>query len=285
MSKRRLILAGGWVAAIVTLACSGSERVTRAADGPGADVRGRPVLAEAAAEPLGARQRRSASASTRATTCSSSIGSDTLERAHRDRRRHATPPTSECCIAAPPVLEFDPAGQPGRTRGAARARATTGPASNHGITIDNKDNVWIGGNGTERLAHPQVHARRQVPACRSAQCPVSRAAHATASDDTSGASPRSRSIARRTRRTSPTATATSASPCIDMDTGKIKRFWGAYGNMPSDTNFGPYNPDAPLVPAVPQPGALRRADATTAWCTSATGRTTASRSSRRTASS
>ena len=32
-----------------------------------------------------------------------------------------------------------------------------------------------------------------------------------------------------------------------MDTGKIKRYWGAYGNKPDDTNFGPYNPDAPLI--------------------------------------
>ena len=35
---------------------------------------------------------------------------------------------------------------------------------------------------------------------------------------------------------------------LDMDTGKIKRFWGAYGNAPSDSNYGPYNPDAPLIP-------------------------------------
>jgi DNA-binding beta-propeller fold protein YncE len=34
---------------------------------------------------------------------------------------------------------------------------------------------------------------------------------------------------------------------IDMDNGKIKRFWGAYGNVPSDSNLGPYNPEAPLA--------------------------------------
>jgi len=32
-----------------------------------------------------------------------------------------------------------------------------------------------------------------------------------------------------------------------MDTGEIKRYWGAYGNEPDDTNPGPYNPDAPLI--------------------------------------
>jgi DNA-binding beta-propeller fold protein YncE len=31
---------------------------------------------------------------------------------------------------------------------------------------------------------------------------------------------------------------------LDMTTGRMKRFWGAYGNVPSDSNFGPYNPSA-----------------------------------------
>ena len=32
-----------------------------------------------------------------------------------------------------------------------------------------------------------------------------------------------------------------------MDNGKIKRYWGAYGHVPSDSNLGPYNPDAPIA--------------------------------------
>ena len=46
---------------------------------------------------------------------------------------------------------------------------------------------------------------------------------------------------------------------IDADTGKMKRYWGAYGNKPDDTNLGPYNPERAAGAAVPQPGALRRA--------------------------
>jgi DNA-binding beta-propeller fold protein YncE len=34
---------------------------------------------------------------------------------------------------------------------------------------------------------------------------------------------------------------------IDADTGKFKRYWGAYGNKPDDTNLGPYEPSAPLA--------------------------------------
>ena len=32
---------------------------------------------------------------------------------------------------------------------------------------------------------------------------------------------------------------------IDADSGKFKRYWGAYGHIPDDTNPGPYDPNAP----------------------------------------
>src|SRR4029078_6426021 len=32
---------------------------------------------------------------------------------------------------------------------------------------------------------------------------------------------------------------------IDADTGKFKRYWGAYGNKPDDTDLGRYDPQAP----------------------------------------
>jgi len=34
---------------------------------------------------------------------------------------------------------------------------------------------------------------------------------------------------------------------MDADTGKFKRYWGAYGNKPDDTDLGPYNPAAPVA--------------------------------------
>jgi DNA-binding beta-propeller fold protein YncE len=33
---------------------------------------------------------------------------------------------------------------------------------------------------------------------------------------------------------------------IDMDSGQIKRYWGAYGNKPDDAPLGRYDPTAPL---------------------------------------
>ena len=51
-----------------------------------------------------------------------------------------------CCRAAPPILEFDPEGNLVNSWGGP-GEGYTWPVSNHGITLDNKDNVWIGGNG------------------------------------------------------------------------------------------------------------------------------------------
>ena len=56
------------------------------------------------------------------------------------------PPIGECCRAAPPILEFDPEGNLVKAWGGS-GEGFTWPVSNHGITLDDKDNVWIGGNG------------------------------------------------------------------------------------------------------------------------------------------
>jgi len=54
---------------------------------------------------------------------------------------------SECCMPAPPVLEFDEAGNLLASWGGQDGDGYVWPASNHGITVDYKGNVWIGGNG------------------------------------------------------------------------------------------------------------------------------------------
>src|SRR5258706_9942907 len=56
------------------------------------------------------------------------------------------PKIAQCCAAAPPVLEFDQAGNLLRHWGG-KGEGYDWPDSNHGITIDYKGNVWIGGNG------------------------------------------------------------------------------------------------------------------------------------------
>ena len=40
---------------------------------------------------------------------------------------------------------------------------------------------------------------------------------------------------------------------VDADTGALKRYWGAYGNKPDDTDLGPYKPNAPPAPQFRNP--------------------------------
>src|SRR2546427_5315752 len=54
------------------------------------------------------------------------------------------PPASECCIPAPPVLEFDAEGNLVNSWGGP-GQGYEWPESNHGVTVDHKGNVWIGG--------------------------------------------------------------------------------------------------------------------------------------------
>ena len=78
-------------------------------------------------------------------------------------------PGSECCVPAPPVLEFDEAGNLiGHWGGpeAAKAGGYVWPDSNHGITVDYKGNVWIGGNGRGRRPGYPPPAARAVAGSR-----------------------------------------------------------------------------------------------------------------------
>src|SRR5437660_8729709 len=76
--------------------------------------------------------------------------------------QHATtnPPTAQCCAPAPPILQFDQEGALISSWGGP-GQGYDWPDSNHGITIDYKGNVWIGGNG---LGKPPSSARGQQPA-------------------------------------------------------------------------------------------------------------------------
>src|SRR6188508_3470500 len=53
----------------------------------------------------------------------------------------ATPPIGVCCKVAPPVLEFDAAGNLVSSWGGP-GQGYEWPESNHGITVDHKGNVW-----------------------------------------------------------------------------------------------------------------------------------------------
>ena len=167
------------------------------------------------------------------------------------------PPTSECCAGAPPILEYDPEGNLAAHWGGP-ADGYDWPQSNHGITLDHKDNIWIGGNGQDD-AHilkftrdGKFIAQFGTPGTHPATPPASPGGRAGMTGDSHATENFG-----RVAKVSIDADANEAYvsdgylnkrvAVLDMDTGAVKRFWGAYGNDPDDANLGRYNPDAPLV--------------------------------------
>ena len=59
-----------------------------------------------------------------------------------------TPPASECCVSAPPVLVFDAEGNLLKSWGGP-GQGYDWPSSEHSIFVDHADNAWITGNGAK----------------------------------------------------------------------------------------------------------------------------------------
>ena len=189
---------------------------------------------------------------------------------------HATtnPPIAQCCAPAPPVLNYDQEGNLLASWGG-RGEGYDWPESNHGITIDYKGNVWIGGNG---VGTPPGARGRGARGARGEQVQNEEQAGAAIgyTNDTMilkftqagkflmqigkpGQSKGSNDVENLRRpakifvdkQTNEVYVADGYGNhrviVYDADTGKYKRHWGAYGNKPDDTNLGPYNPDAPPV--------------------------------------
>lgn len=154
----------------------------------------------------------------------------------------ASPPIGECCVAAPPVLEFDARGKFVNGWGGP-GEGYTWPESNHGIAVDNKDNVWIGGNGQGdshilKFSHEGKLLRQiGIPG---------KAANSASTESFGRVAKVSFDNAANEAYVSD-GYANKRVAVLDMNTGAVKRFWGAYGNTPDDANLGPYNPDAPLA--------------------------------------
>ena len=58
------------------------------------------------------------------------------------------PPKADCCIPAPPVLEFDQARHTDALVGRPRA-GYDWPQTEHGVFVDHKDVVWLAGSGAK----------------------------------------------------------------------------------------------------------------------------------------
>jgi len=165
-------------------------------------------------------------------------GASTLDR--KEIYAAQNPPMSDCCNAAPPVLEFDAEGNLVKAWGGP-GEGYEWPESNHGITADSKGNVWIGGNGPNDgqilvftrdgkfvkqfgFAYASAGSNDDFAFNKVAKVFLDEPNNEAYVSDGYG----NHRVA-----------------VIDMGTGKIKRYWGAYGNKPDDEPLGPYDPNAP----------------------------------------
>jgi hypothetical protein len=152
----------------------------------------------------------------------------------------ANPPASDCCQPAPPVLAFDQAGNVIEHWGG-KGPGYDWPNSNHGITVDYKGNVWIGGNGRgdaqvlEFTQDGKLIKQIGKPGASKGSNDMENFGQAAKTFFDKDANEVYVADGYGNRRV----------VVMDADTGKFKRYWGAYGNKPDDTDLGPYKPDAP----------------------------------------
>jgi DNA-binding beta-propeller fold protein YncE len=190
----------------------------------------------------------------------------------------ANPPAAECCLPAPPVLEFDQDGNLLASWGGP-GHGYDWPDSNHGITVDYKGNVWIGGNGRGtppgaaqakgKAAPAQAKGTEAEGATPAGQrqiyyhdsmvmkftqegqllMQIGKPGASKGSNDTENLGlPAKLFIDPKTNELYVADGYGNKRVIVfDADTGKYKRHWGAYGHRPDDTNLGPYRPDAPVA--------------------------------------
>jgi len=164
----------------------------------------------------------------------------------------------ECCAGAPPVLEFDQAGNLLRHWGGP-GQGYEWPDSNHGIFIDHKGNVWIGGNGGPDsqilkftkdgkflLQVGKKGARRKTGAgAGNQEGQVAGFVGGSNDQESFGRVAKIFVDAKANEAYVADGYLNKRVAVLDADTGKMKRYWGAYGNKPDDTPLPPYNPANP----------------------------------------
>jgi DNA-binding beta-propeller fold protein YncE len=160
-------------------------------------------------------------------------------------------------------LEFDQAGNLLHHWGGP-GKGYDWPDSNHGITIDYKGNVWIGGNGRGKQASkpadgaPDESAASATASYQDNQVlkftqdgqflmQIGKPRSSKGSNDVENLRLPAKTFIDKQTNEVYVADGYGNHRVIvyDADSGKYKRHWGAYGNKPDDVDLGNYNPDAP----------------------------------------
>ena len=150
------------------------------------------------------------------------------------------PPFSKCCVAAPPVLVFDQAGNLVRSWGGP-GTGYEWPQSEHGVFVDGEDRVWLAGNGDKdsQILKFTIDGTFLLQIGRSGQ--------SKGSNDTANlGSPADLNVDLAAREVYVADGYGNRRVIVfDSETGAYKRHWGAYGKTPSDAATPPYDPAAP----------------------------------------
>jgi len=164
-----------------------------------------------------------------------------------ERAASLDPPQAECCIPAPPVLQFAPDGRFLQAWGGP-GEGYQWPTSEHGIFVDHEDNVWISGNARQDNQILKFsRAGRFI-------MQIGRAGENTGSHDTRNLGGPAGLFVH-----APTDELFVADGyfnrrvvVFDASTGAYKRHWGAYGNPPDDSYEFPPRPELVQGPPPPQ---------------------------------
>ena len=151
------------------------------------------------------------------------------------------PPASKCCIAAPPVLQFDSAGNLLRSWGG-KGAGYDWFESEHGIFADEDGNVWVGGNS------PKDHHIVQFTPDGKFIRQLGKPGKSEGSNSTTQLGRPAHMVVDRAANELYVADGYGNRRIVVFDASKLtyKRHWGAYGERPHDDKLPAYDPRAAL---------------------------------------
>jgi DNA-binding beta-propeller fold protein YncE len=167
--------------------------------------------------------------------------------------------TANCCAVAPPILEFDQAGNLLRYWGGPGA-GYEWPTAMHAISFDPQGNLWLGGNGIDDsqilkftkdgkflLQVGKKGARKKPGAPKGEGQYGATADYAGNSNDPESFGKVAQIFVDQKTNEAFVADGylNKRVAVLDASTGKFKRSWGAYGSKPVDTPLPDYDPSAP----------------------------------------
>lgn len=160
----------------------------------------------------------------------------------------AVPKRGKCCIAAPPVIEFDKDGNVVRAWGGP-GEGYDWPSAEHGLYVDYKGNIWLGGSQTRpgKDGEPPDGMVLKFSPEGKFLMQIGGRGPSKGSRDTTQLSGAANFFVVPEDNEVYIADGYGNHRVIvfDADTGAFKRQWGAYGKPPTDDDIGPYDPKAP----------------------------------------